>query len=74
MAGTAKYIGFRRAHPLFRLPTPCPLSPLSRFLSPVTDGYRRFPNQTAVEEEDYSYFIEDINFQAVDGKLLVGAA
>jgi len=27
-----------------------------------------------VEKEDYNYFIEDINFNTVDGKLLVGAA
>ena len=42
--------------------------------SPATDEYRRFPNRTVVEKEDYNYFIEDINFRAVDGKLLVGAA
>ncbi len=43
-------------------------------IRPVTGEYRRFPNQTAVPEVDYNYFIEDINFQAVGGKLLVGAA
>ena len=75
MAGstTCNYIGLCSA--LMRVvPRPVPLSLSLWLLSPATDKYRRFPNQTIVEQEDYNYFIEDINFYAVEGKLLVGAA
>ena len=40
----------------------------------VTGDFSRFPDQAVVAEEDYDYFISDLNFDVISGKLLVGAA
>ena len=40
----------------------------------VTGESNRFPDQTSVEEDDYKYFISDVNFEAISGKLVIGAA
>ena len=40
----------------------------------VTGDFSRFPDQAVVAEEDYDYFISDLNFNVISGKLLVGAA
>jgi hypothetical protein len=46
----------------------------SSVLYNVTGDSKRFPDQTVVAEDGFEYFISDFNFDAVDGKLLIGAA
>ena len=36
--------------------------------------YRRFPDVTDVAESDYEYFISELNFDAIDSKIITGAA
>ena len=40
----------------------------------VTGEYGRFPDETEFDEASLNYFISELNFDAVDEKLLVGAA
>ena len=47
---------------------------MSVFNSTVTDIYNRFPDVTNIAESDYEYFISELNFDAIDGKIIAGAA
>lgn len=40
----------------------------------ATGDSKRYPDQTLIAVEDYNYFISDFNFEAIRGKLMVGAA
>ena len=44
------------------------------FRSTVTDMYNRFPDVTSITESEYEYFISELNFDAIDGKIITGAA
>ena len=47
---------------------------IAQLLSTETGGSNRFPDEASIAVEDYKYFISDVNFEAIPGKLLVGAA
>lgn len=34
----------------------------------------RFPDEANIEEEEYNYFLSEMNFDAIQGKIVVGAA
>ena len=71
---TWSYILFSSLFLLFRPSFLPSLLPSPSFLPPATGGSSRFPDQTSVPVEDYNYFISDFNFEAIAGKLLIGAA
>ena len=37
-------------------------------------AFRRFPDEDQVAPENYDYFINELNFNAIDGSVLIGAA